>query len=188
MFCFYSTSSNDFLSLSLYISLFLCTEIDGLHTWGTISCFKPLPYICSTDVSSKVNLSSIQKAYDNMLFFKCPEGFMLVSGSCFMVSLCYLRTHSCIDVISSVIWHFAYLITFWLLYRIKTSEVLQFIWKANNNKDLNTILLRNGPTYLGSLTSLCGLIIKKISAQKKKLVRFSPNCTDCYLSRAKYTP
>ncbi|VDO68374.1 unnamed protein product [Schistosoma mattheei] len=92
--------------------VYIDTKIDGLHTWGSISCYKPLPYICSTDISSRVNLSSIQKAYDNMLFFECPEGFMLVSGSCFMVSLCYLRTHSCIDVISSVIWHFAYLITF----------------------------------------------------------------------------
>ncbi|CAH8631355.1 unnamed protein product [Schistosoma bovis] len=65
--------------------VYIDTKINGLHTWGTISCFKPLPYICSTDISSKVNLSSIQKAYDNMLFFKCPEGFMLVSGSCFMI-------------------------------------------------------------------------------------------------------
>ncbi|CAI2733690.1 unnamed protein product [Schistosoma spindalis] len=65
--------------------VYIDTKIDGLHTWGTISCFEPLPFICSTDISSRVNLSSIQKAYDNMLFFKCPKGFMLVSGSCFMV-------------------------------------------------------------------------------------------------------
>ncbi|CAH8593658.1 unnamed protein product [Schistosoma turkestanicum] len=63
--------------------VYIDAKTDGLQTWGTIPCTEPLPYICSTDLSSK--LTSLDEAYENMLFFKCPEGFMLIFGSCFMV-------------------------------------------------------------------------------------------------------
>ncbi|TNN07662.1 C-type mannose receptor 2 isoform 2 [Schistosoma japonicum] len=60
------------------------TKIDGLETWGSIPCTEPLPYICSTDMSSRTKLS-IQEAYDSLELLNCPAGFALISGSCFMV-------------------------------------------------------------------------------------------------------
>nr|CAH8873696.1 unnamed protein product [Trichobilharzia regenti] len=64
---------------------YIDTKVDGLQTWGTTDCARPLPYLCSSILTPKDTLST-GEIYKNISFLNCPKEFTLISGSCFMVN------------------------------------------------------------------------------------------------------